>query len=466
MKAGKCKKRHVVHRGQAFVRVAVSVMLGVLWLNAEAQSNDNVIDEVVWIVGDEAILKSDVETARMEGVQMGQRWDGDPYCVIPEQLAIQKLFLHQASIDSVEVSDSEVFQQVDRRINYYVQNIGSREKVEEYFGKTMTQIREQLYNLVRDDELTNTVKRNLVKNVKVTPAQVRRYFKEIPEDSIPFIPTKVECQIVTRNPIIPQEEIDRVKQELRDYTERVNSGNSQFSTLALLYSEDKVSAQNGGELGFSGRASLVPEFANVAFNLTDPKSISKIVETEYGFHIIQLIEKRGDQVNCRHILRKPKVSVEALQQCINDLDSITAEIKKGLYTFDERVSIVSYDKDTRNNYGLMVNQEDATSKFEMKDLPAEVARAVAGLQVGDISKPFIMVDSKGKEVVAIVKLKSRVNGHRATMADDYQAMQDVVVENLSEAKIEKWIREKQKTTYIHINDGWQNCEFKYPGWIK
>lgn len=436
-----------------------------------AQTDANVIDEVIWIVGDEAILKSDVENARMEGIQQGQRWDGDPYCVIPEELAIQKLFLHQAAIDSVEVSDADVFRTVDARINYYIQNIGSKEKMEEYFGLTTTQIREKIYNLVKDDEMTSEVKRNLVKGIKVTPAQVRRYFKEVPEDSIPFIPTKLEVQIITRDPIIPQEEIDRVKDELRDYTEKINNGTMRFSTLATMYSEDKGSAQNGGELGFTGRGGFVPEFANVAFNLTDTKTVSKIVESEFGFHIIQLIEKRGDQINCRHILRKPRVSMDALQKCINDLDSITAEINRGLYTFDECTQIVSYDKDTRNNYGLMVNNNQMsddcnTPNFEMKDLPPEVARAVANLNVGDLSKPFVMVNSKGKEVVAIVKLKSRINGHRATMKDDYQAMQNVVVNKLSEEKIENWIREKQKTTYVRINEEWRNCEFKYPGWIK
>lgn len=437
-------------------------------LTAMAQGQNNVIDEVIWVVGDEAILKSDVENARMEALQQGERWDGDPYCDISEQLAIKKLFLHQAAIDSVEVADADVFQQVDYQMNIYIQNIGSKEKMEEYFGRTTTQIREQLYNVIKEDEMVKEVRRNLVKNVKVTPAQVRRYFKDLPEDSVPFVPTKVECQIIVRYPKIPQEEIDRVKDELRGYTERVNNGSSQFSTLALLYSEDKESAQRGGELGLSGRGSFVPEFANVAFNLTDPKSISKIVETEYGFHIIQLIEKRGDEINCRHILRKPRVSGEALQECVNDLDSIVKEINEGLYTFDECVSIVSADKDTRNNYGLMVNTntKEGTSKFELKDLPSEVARAVVGLKVGDISKPFIMMNNKGKEVVAVAKLKSRVNGHRATMADDYQALQEVVLEKLCMEKIEKWIREKQQTTYIHINDDWRNCEFKYPGWIK
>ncbi len=437
-------------------------------LTAMAQGQNNVIDEVIWVVGDEAILKSDVENARMEALQQGERWDGDPYCDISEQLAIKKLFLHQAAIDSVEVADADVFQQVDYQMNIYIQNIGSKEKMEEYFGRTTTQIREQLYNVIKEDEMVKKVRQNLVENIKVTPAQVRRYFKDLPEDSVPFVPTKLECQIIVRYPKIPQEEIDRVKDELRGYTERVNNGSTQFSTLALLYSEDKESAQRGGELGLSGRGSFVPEFANVAFNLTDPKSISKIVETEYGFHIIQLIEKRGDEINCRHILRKPRVSGEALQECVNDLDSIVKEINEGLYTFDECVSIVSADKDTRNNYGLMVNTntKEGTSKFELKDLPSEVARAVVGLKVGDISKPFIMMNNKGKEVVAVAKLKSRVNGHRATMADDYQALQEVVLEKLCMEKIEKWIREKQQTTYIHINDDWRNCEFKYPGWIK
>jgi len=431
-----------------------------------ANAQNNVVDEVIWVVGDEAILKSDVENARIDAQSMGQRFEGDPYCVIPEQLAIQKLFLHQAAIDSIEVSDADVFRSVDMRINSAIQNIGSREKLEEYLGKTMSQIREIWFEQGKEQELVSQVRSNLVKNIKVTPAQVRRYFKELPEDSLPFIPTKVECQIVVRQPKISQEEIDRVKGELRDYTERVNNGTSKFSTLALMYSQDVVSARQGGELGFMGRGSLVPEFANVAFNLTDPKAVSKIVESEFGFHIIQLIEKRGDQINCRHILRKPRVSDEALEKSINELDSLSDEIRKGTFTFDECTQYVSDDKDTRNNYGIMVNPEDGTSKFELKDLPSEVAKVVANMNIGEISKPFVMTNTKGKEVVAIVKLRNKTNGHRATMSDDYQALQDVVVAKLSEEKIQNWIREKQKTTYVHINEGWNECEFQYPGWIK
>ncbi len=428
--------------------------------------NNNVIDEVIWVVGDEPILRSDVEQARLEAMQSGQRIEGDPYCVIPEQLAIQKLFLHQATIDSITASEAEVQANVDKQIDFYVQNIGSKEKVEEYFGKTMNQIREQLSNMARDNNIVGQVRENIVKDIKVTPAQVRRFFKDVPEDSLPFIPTQVEVQIIVREPKIEPEEIQRIKDELRDYTERVNSGQTPFSTLALLYSEDPESAKRRGELGFMGRGDLVPEFANVAFNLTDPNTVSKIVETEFGFHIIQLIEKRGDKINCRHILKKPKVSEEALTKCIVDLDSISNELRKGLYTFEEATSIISADKDTRNNHGLMWNPQTASARFELKDLPPAVAKAVANLKINEISEPFVMVNNKGKEVVAIAKLKNKILGHRATMADDYQTMQDVVLNKLYEEKVEEWIREMQRTTYVRINEDWRNCEFKYPGWIK
>ncbi len=429
-------------------------------------AQDNVIDEVVWIVGDEAILKSDVENARIDAQISGQRWEGDPYCVIPEQLAVQKLFLNQASLDSITISDSEVLQKVELKMDYFIQQIGSKEKMEEYFGKTSYQIREQLFEMTKNEELVNRVRMDIVSSIKVTPAMVRKYFKGMPDDSIPFVPTKVEVQILVREPVIKQEEIDRVKEELRNYTERVNSGKQQFSTLALMYSEDMLTAARGGECGLTYRAEFVPEFANVAFNLTDTKTVSKIVETEYGFHILQLIEKVGDRVNVRHILKKPRVSDEEINNCVHFLDSVSDELRRGLYKFEECVPFLSHDKDTRNNYGLMFDAVSASSKFEMKDLPAEVAKAVAGLKIGEISAPFTMMNKNGKQVVAVVKLKNRTEGHTATMTDDYQLLQSVVHDKLSMDKIEDWIREKQKTIYVRINEGWQDCEFKYPGWIK
>ena len=452
-------------------RLTTLVCLLMVQTMAFAQTENNVIDEVIWVVGDQAILKSDVEAERIRAQYEGVKWQGDPYCVIPEQLAIQKLYLHQAAIDSIEVTDADVSSRVEQQMNWYVRQIGSKEKMEEYFNKNSTEIREQLRDNLKDQLTVQEMQQKLVGDVKLTPADVRRYFKDLPQDSLPFIPTQVEVQIITQEPRIPQEEINRVKNQLRDFTEQVNSGKTQFSTLALLYSEDTGSARQGGELGFMGRGELVSEYANVAFNLTDPQKISKIVESEYGFHIIQLIEKRGDRVNTRHILMKPKVSEEDLMACINRLDSIGNDIRTGTFTFDDAASYLSADKDTKNNHGLLpnTNQQSSlygTSRFEMADLPQEVAKVVNNLKPGEVSEAFTMINNKGKEVVAIVKLKNRIEGHKATMTEDYQRLKDIVAEKRRAEKLDQWIKEKQRTTFIRVNPEWVRCDFRYPGWVK
>lgn len=428
-------------------------------------AQDNVIDEVVWVVGDEAILKSEVEQERMRAQYEGRKFDGDPYCVIPEELALQKLFLNQAAIDSVEASESDVMSQVEYQMNNYVAQMGSLEKVEEYFGKSSMEIREELREMSYRMLTMQMMQRELMKDIKVTPAEVRRYFKNLSSDSIPYIPTQVEVQLITIEPEIPVEEIDRVKARLREFTDRINSGETSFSTLARLYSEDPSSASQGGETGFRGKGFWVPEFANIAFNLNDPKKISKIVESEFGFHIIQLIEKRGDRVNVRHILLKPQVAEDDLMAALSRLDSIADDIRNNKFTFEDGATHISSDKDTRMNKGLLPNPNTGTSKFEMQELPQEIARVVDAMNVNEISKPFIMTNNKGKEVCAIVKLKSRVKGHKATLTEDFQTMKDVVLEKKRAEKVEKWIREKQKSTYVRINEKWRNCEFKYPGWI-
>ena len=427
---------------------------------------DNVIDEVVWVVGDEAILKSEVEEARMSAQYEGRKFDGDPYCVIPEEIAVQKLYLHQAALDSIEVAESEVIQRVDYMTNMYIANIGSREKMEEYFNKTSSQIRETLRDNAREGLKVQKMQQKLVGEIKITPAEVRRYFKDLPQDSIPYIPTQVEVQIITQQPKIPLDEIEDVKRRLREYTDRVNNGES-FSMLARLYSDDRGTAINGGEMPFTGRGYLDPAFANVAFNLQDPNKVSKIVESEYGFHIIQLMEKRGDRIKVRHILLKPHVPEEALMAGTARLDSIADDIRNGKFTFEEAASVLSQDKDTRNNHGLLPNPQTNTSKFEMQELPPEIAKVVDKMKVGEISEAFTMIPQKtGKEECVIVKLKSRINGHKATISEDYQNLKEIVLDKRRDEVLDKWIREKQKHTYVRINDNWKNCAFKYPGWIK
>ena len=430
---------------------------------------NNVIDEVVWVVGDEAILKSDVESERLNAQYEGRKFDGDPYCVIPEQLAVQKLFLHQAEIDSIDVAESEVLTELEWRINYIIDQIGSKEKMEEYYNKTSTQIREMLRENIRNEKTVRKMQQEIIGDIKIVPADVRRYFKNLPQDSIPYIPTQVEVQIVTLEPKIPQEEIERVKKALRDYTDQVTKGEIAFSTLARLYSEDEGTRRRGGELGFMGRGQLVPEYANVAFNLQDPAKVSKIVESEFGFHIIQLIEKRGDRINTRHILMKPKVEEKELEASLLRLDSIAKDIRNAKFSFEEAATFISQDKDTKNNNGLMANPNSGTARFEMQELAQvsqEVAKMVEGLNVGEISEPFSMINSKGKEICAIVKLKARIDGHKATIAEDYQRLKSIVQAKLGEEKIEKWIVEKQKSTYVRINENWVKCDFKYPGWVR
>ena len=430
----------------------------------------SVIDEVVWVVGDEPIMKSDVEQMRLQGEMEGMKWGGNPDCRIPEQIAVQKLFLHQAALDSIEVTESDIAQTVEQQINYWINSVGSREKLEEYQGKSLSQIRSDLHDDVKNSKMIQQMKRKIMSDVTVTPADVRRYFKNLPEDSIPFVPTEVEVEILVKKPRIPQSEINRVKDQLRSFTDRVTKGETSFSTLARLYSEDPGSARQGGEMDYAGRGTLDPAFASVAFNLTDPKKISKIVESEFGYHIIQLVDKRGDKVKVRHILLKPKVSAEDLNKALDRLDSIAADIKDGKFTFEAACSYLSEDKDTRNNHGLMAYTDNQTgkitSRFQMKDLPTEVASVVKTIKVGEISAPFKMVDHRGKTVAAIIKLINRIDGHRAKITEDFQTMQEVVMQKESEKKLHDWVVNKIKNTYVRMNDRYKGCDFEYQGWIR
>ena len=427
---------------------------------------DQVIDEVIWVVGDEAILRSEVEEERLRAQYEGQQINGDPYCVIPEQLAVQKLFLHQAIIDSVEANESSVSHQVDMRLNYYINQIGSKEKMEEYFRKTSSEIREEMMTTVRNQMIIQQMQQKLTSDIKPTPAEIRRYYNALPMDSIPLMPAQVEVQILSFEPPVPVEETERVKSRLREFTERVQSGKADFSMLARLYSEDTESAKRGGELGFVGRGQLVSEFADVAFNLNDPKRVSRIVQTEYGYHIIQLIEKKGERINCRHILLRPRISATDKVNALQRLDSIRQLIEQDSLLFEQAVIQYSQDKNTVMNAGLMINPNTGSSRFEYQDLAPEIAKQIYNLQEGDVSQPFVMMDqTKNREVCAIVRVKKKLDVHRANLTDDFQTIKSMLEQKLSAEFIHDWILKKQKTTFVQIDPEWQNCEFEYPNWI-
>lgn len=444
------------------IRFTFSLLfVAIAYMTTSAQNN--IAEEVAWVVGDQLIYKSEIEELYQQMQYEKQPINGNPYCVIPERIALEKLYLHQADLDTIEAQSSMIQQQVDSRINYYIASLGSKEKVEQYFRRTIPQMREELTEQWINQSRVQQVQSSLTKDLKTTPSDVRKFFSTQQIDTV--VPMQVEVQIMTLNPIIPQQEIEDIKARLRDYSNRVTSGESDFSTLAILYSEDG-SSMRGGEIGFMGRGNLDPEYAAVAFNLNDPKKVSKIVESQYGYHIIQLIEKRGDRINTRHILLRPKVSEKDIADAMSRLDSIRTDIVNNKFTFEEATSVISQDKDTRNNKGIMVNDKSGTIRFEMSDLPQEVALAVNQLKPGEISKPFKMRDPKSnKDIVAIVKLSNRIESHKANLSDDYQLIKSMYEESAKAKMIEDWVNKKIKDTYIRIEDGWRDCDFQY-NWLK
>mgnify|MGYP003081938645 FL=1 len=451
------------------MRKVILILFGCWALWSQAQRPRNVVDEVIWVVGDDPIYLSDVEQARLYAESEGQALE-NPYCTIPEQIAIQKLYLHQAEIDSITVSEGDIIRSADEIINRYIQNIGSKEGVEAVMHKSISQLREEFKRSQRDRMRIQREQQRITEKVAITPAEVREYFKNLPADSLPLIPTQVEVEIITAQPQPTRAEVERIENKLRSFADRVNSGETEFSTLARFYSQDPGSSRNGGEMDYMGRGQLVPEFANAAFSLSDPKKVSKIVKTEFGYHIIQLVDKRGDKVKVRHILLKPDIPADEFARQEAKLDSIATLIREHKLSFEDAAAIYSDDKDTRNNKGLMsyVNPEDGmlTARFQLKDLNQSIAQVIDTMKIGEISKAITMTNAKGQDVCAIVKLKARIDAHRANLKEDFQKLRDVVYEKRCNEKLDEWIANKIKTTYVRINPGWKNCTFKYKGWIK
>ncbi|MDR2815579.1 MAG: peptidylprolyl isomerase [Proteiniphilum sp.] len=448
-----------------FFLIALSAAPGVM------VAQNNVIDEIVWVVGDEAILKSEVEEYRKEVLMQNQRIEGDPYCFIPEQLAIRKLFLDQAKLDSITVQESQVSRTLEYMINEYTASVGSVERLEEYWGKSIATIREDMREQIREQQLIEGVQQKHFGNVQLTPSEIRKYYNSLPQDSLPFIPTTLEVQIITVEPEIPLVEIDKVKARLRDFTEQITSGKNTLSTLALVHSEDQGTAQRGGELGFMSRSTLSPGFANVAFALNDPQKVSNVVETEYGFHIIQLVERRNDMGNFRHILLKPKVPQVSLDTALIRLDSIRTGIMKNKITFDDAATYLSADKDTRNNKGIMVNNtprsaNSGTPRFALNELNQDIAKIAGEMAKGEESEPFIMMNDKGRQVAAMIKITDRNEGHKANINNDYQTIKQMAENAKQQKLVDEWLQNKIRKTYVRIDPEWQGCEYKYQAWLK
>lgn len=429
-----------------------------------------VVDEVVWMVGDEPILLSDIEYQKLFARSQGMSISGDPDCTIPEQIAIQKLFLNQAKIDSVQANETQVARMVDMWIQNVTAELGSKEKLEEYFNKKLSQIREERTTQARNESVVEAMKAKIAQDVQVSPSEITSFYKSLPKDSLPFIPTTVEVQILAVQPQVPIAETDRIKEQLRSYAEDINSGKREFSTIARLYSEDQRTASRGGEYGFVGRAYLDPAFATAVFNLMDKTRVSSIIKTDEGYHIAQLIEKRGDLVNFRHILLRPTVDDKAVTSATSRMDSIVKVINDGKLSFESAAQLYSEDKNTLNNGGLMTNESQesefaGSSLFRYEELPQDIAKIAYELKPGEISKPFVMRTSKGQEQVAVIRIKEIHPEHIANLNSDFRRIKEMALEQKRSKVIDEWIRSRQKQTHIEINERYRDCNFQYPGWI-
>jgi peptidyl-prolyl cis-trans isomerase SurA len=435
-------------------------------LSVPAFSQEKVIiDEVVAVIGNSAILKSDVINQQRQLEAQGTNLGPNPVCAMLDDILFQKLLFNQAKIDSIEVSEDHVEQVLERRLRFFISQIGSRERLEAYYGKTIDELKEEFRPLVREQELSQQMESTITQNVNVTPAEVRRFFNSLPPDSIPMVESELVLAKITKSPAVRQEEKDLVRARLLEFRERILKGES-FSTLAILYSEDPGSARRGGELGFVGRGELYPEFEANAFSLR-PGELSDVVETEAGYHILQMIERRGEQVNVRHILLRPKVSPEDLQQARHKLDSVKTLISSGEMTFAEAAREFS-DHPGRINDGVMVNPYTGTSRFrsdELGQIDPNLVFIVDRLEVGEVSEPHTMVTEEGHEAFRLVTVLSRIDPHRANLQEDYDLVQQLALQQKEIGVIRQWIDRRLGSTYVRINEEYRDCMFEH-NWLK
>lgn len=441
---------------------AIFVLLSVISFNVTAQ--DKIIDQIVAVIGSNVILKSEIEAIYLQNQAQGITSEGDMKCEILEKLLIEKLMVAEAEMDTlIIVTDNQVNQQMDARIQYFVQHLGSEKEVENYFKKPIVKLKSELKDVIHNEILSSQMNNKIIDKIKVTPSEVRYFYKNLPEEEMPLINTQYEYSQITIIPSISETEENKIKDQLRELKRRAEEGEN-FSMFAVLYSECP-SAKNGGDLGYFGKATMDPAFSAAAFALR-PGQISNVVKSEAGYHIIKMEDRLGEKIKCRHILLKPKVSAEVKEKSFFLLDSIATEIRKGNLKFEEAAYRYSMDKNSRNNGGMVINPNDLSSKFEIGMLKPEISKVLTNLEINEISKPFTSIDQNGRDVIQIVKLLNKVESHKANLNEDYQLISELFLEKKRNDAIEKWIGQRQSKTYIRIDDTYLNCDFKFKNWIK
>lgn len=430
---------------------------------AQPESRDKVIDEIIAVVAGDIILQSELEAKVLGYSQSGERVKSNTKCLLFEEVLFNKLLIDQAKKDSIEIGEDQISQEIERRLDFYVQQIGSVEKLERFYGKSVVQIKEEFHDLIRNQMIVQRMQQELSQDIKITPREVREFYNSIPKDSLPYINAEVEAAHIVVKPKVSEEDKNKVIEKLRGFRERILDGED-FGTLAYLYSEDEGSANRNGELGYMRRGQLVPEFAEAAFAL-EAGQVSPIVESEFGFHIIQLVDRKGQKGNFRHILLKPSVSSDQLKLAKAKLDSIREELEKNpKLTFSEMAEKHSDDEQSKYNDGKMVNPQTGATRFEMdqlSDIDPGLVYALDKLEPGKISEPVLYAKRDNSKSYRIVKLLEVVEPHRANLKDDYQRIRAVAKARKEKDKLDEWIKEKIESTYIRVHDDYRDCEFQH-----
>ena len=443
---------------KTIIMTAIALLVGA---STQAQG---IIDKIVGIVGNEIIMMSDIENQYIQMASQQMKVDGNTRCEILEDMMFQKLLYVQAQKDSLSVTPKEVETELDRRLSVFINQIGSEQKLEEYFGKTIKSIKDDLRSTIEEQMLAQKVQQKIIGDTKVTPSEVKNFFEKLPADSIPTIEAYYELSEIVIKPEVSKEDKEKVVAELNKIRERILNGES-FSTMAVLYSEDPGSAMKGGELGFVSKTDLVPEFSQVAFNLTSPLDVSQVVETEYGFHIIQMIEKKGNMMNFRHILMKPKVSMEALEAADKKANEVYSILQSDTISFIDAVKKYS-NGDSKGSDGKVMNPYYGDARMTSDFLDPYTKSAVMPLKEGEYSKPFLSSDNKGSRVIKIVRLDLDVKEHKANLKDDYLTLQRAALEDKNSRLIDEWVKDKVQSVYIKIDDEYKDCNFNVNCWIK
>jgi len=441
--------------------VLLIALLTILGTKVSAQE---MVDRIVATVGEKVVLQSDVENQVLQMRAQGVYSGGDLHCDVLKELLIQKLLLNQAELDSVEVSASAVEQELDMRLLYFVRQVGSQKKLEDYYNKSMAEIKEDFRPIIRDQKITETMRRTITEGIKVSPKEVSDFYKTLPKDSIPMIDPRYKVAQIAAYPTESEEAKLSAREKLLELRERILKG-ERFATLAVLYSEDPGSARQGGEIGFRTRQELDPEFAKTAFGLKDGQ-VSRIVRSAFGYHIIQMIGREGEQVNVRHILIIPDISADQRQMAINKLDSLHRLVKQDSLTFVEAAQRNSEDERSRMSKGIFLNPMTASPYWGADELPAEEFEQLKNMKIGDISEPFLTRNEENKEVYKIIKLQELTKPHRANLDQDYEVVENMLILQRKKQKVEQWIKEKREATYIHIDEAFLKCEFLKEGWLK